>query len=110
MADGELEQAVARIRASPGYKLLVAAYRWLPVGVLLVAPGLAAAAVGLHALAQVILLVATAAVGVGVGLFCSGMLWLRAHGLTPRGGTSRHRAMVSALWRDVLRPLRRAAP
>ncbi|MGN9811928.1 hypothetical protein ACTMSW_21525 [Micromonospora sp. BQ11] len=100
----EVDVAVARIRATWAYRLLVVGYRCLLLGPLLM--GLTIGAIALWSLKPPLVWVpiaitfATVAVGV-VGMWV-GLVTLYARGLMPRGGTNRHAALMRTLRRDVL--------
>ncbi|MFI7217944.1 hypothetical protein [Micromonospora maritima] len=102
-----LDDAVARIRASGGYRSLVSGYRCLAVG--LAFGLLVLVSTFVRSLPVTMTLLAMAALGIAAGMcLCwAGMIKLRVDGLMPHGGTNRHRALMRGLWRDVIRPVQR---
>lgn len=105
----ELDKAVARIRAASCYRLLVLGYRLLLLGPVVL--GLAIGSIALWRLQPpVVFIPISAAFGTvlaGVILAWAGMLGMYAGHLMPRGGTNRHSALMRALWKDVIAPVRR---
>ncbi|MEV4658161.1 hypothetical protein [Micromonospora sp. NPDC049301] len=107
MAGTELDKAVAQIEASRGYRNLVWAYRCLAVGLIFGLLVLVSAVIRFLPLTMTSFALAMVAVATGVGLAWAGMIKLWADRLMPRGGTNRHRALMRALRRDVIKPVRR---
>ncbi|MEH0935997.1 hypothetical protein [Micromonospora psammae] len=105
----EVDKAVERIRASGAYRLLVIGFRCLPLGAVLT--GGAIGVVALWSLKPplvfVPVVIAFGTVFVGVASVWAGLLTLYVRRLMPRGGTDRHAALMRALRRDVLAPVRR---
>ncbi|MFI6262852.1 hypothetical protein [Micromonospora sp. NPDC051006] len=107
VAETELDRAVARIEGSRGYRNVVWAYRCLAVGLVSGLLVLVSVVFRFLPLTLTLFAVALVAITAGVGLCWAGMIKLWADRLMPRGGTNRHRALMRALWRDVIRPVRR---
>ncbi|MGC4896950.1 hypothetical protein [Micromonospora sp. DT31] len=102
-----LDEAVAQIRASGGYRSLVVGYRCDSVG--LVFGLLVLVSTVVRSLPVTMTLFAMAALGIAVGvcLCWAGVIKLRVDRLMPHGGTDRHRGLMRGLWRDVIRPVQR---
>ncbi|MEV4493296.1 hypothetical protein AB0K04_24670 [Micromonospora coxensis] len=105
----EVDEAVDQIRATPGYRLLVIGCRCLPLGLLLWGVGVAVVALWSlkPPLVFIPFVIATGTVFAGVIAGWAGLLTLHTRRLMPRGGTRRHAALMKALRRDVVAPVRR---
>ncbi len=105
----EVDKVVERIRATWAYRLLVVGYRCLLLGPLMM--GLTIGAIALWSLKPPLVWLPIAitfgTVFVGVAAGWVGLITLHSRRLMPRGGTNRHAALMRALRRDVVAPVRR---
>lgn len=102
-----LDEAVARIRASGGYRCLVSGYRCLAIGLVVGLLVLVSTFVRSLPVTMTLFVIAALGIAAGVCLCWAGVIKLRVDRLTPHGGTNRHRALMRGLWQDVIRPVRR---
>ncbi|WP_157743167.1 hypothetical protein [Micromonospora coriariae] len=102
-----LDEAIARIQGSGGYRSVVWGYRCLAVGLIFGLLVLVSTLVRSLPVTMMLFAMAALAITAGVCLCWAGMIKLRVDRLMPRGGTNRHRALMRGLWRDVVKPVQR---
>ncbi|WP_422742717.1 hypothetical protein ACN27B_30180 [Micromonospora sp. WMMD754] len=107
VAETGLDEAVARIRSSGGYRSLVSGYRCLALGLVFGLLVLLSTFVRSLPVTVTLFVVAVLGIAAGVCLCWAGVIKLRVDRLMPRGGTNRHRALMRGLWQDVIRPVQR---